>query len=326
MMAIRPFLWAVAGAAALLAGQQAQAQAQDYPSRPITLIVPFTAGGGTDTFGRILGGKLQERLGQTVVVENRAGAGGNIGAALAAKARPDGYTLVVVQNGVTINPWLHKDMPFDIEKDLTPVGIYTHLPMVVAVHPGLPVNTIGELISYSKENAGKVFYATPGVGTPQHLATELFIGMTGAKMNHVPYKGATDLFPDIVSGRSHVMFGVLSSTAPFINDKKLRALATGGKSRTTTMFSNLPTVAETVPGYEFSVWFGIMATAGTPQPVIEKLSAAFQEVVRLPDVRERLMALGYEPVAVTPAQMGQVIRSDLAQWGELTRKLGMAVR
>ena len=324
MKTMRHFLLAAAGVAALLAGRHALAQ--DYPVRPITLIVPFTAGGGVDTFGRILAGKLQERLGQPVVVENRAGAGGNIGAALAAKARPDGYTLVVAQNGVTINPWLHKDMPFDVEKDLAPVGIYAHLPMVVAVHPGMPVNTIAELVSHAKNHAGKVFYATPGVGTPQHLATELFIGMTGAPMVHVPYKGATDLFPDIVSGRSHVMFGVLSSTAPFINERKLRALATGGKSRTTSMFSNLPTIAETVPGYEFSVWYGIMTTAGTPQAVIDRLSATLLQIVELPDVRERLMSHGYEPVATTPAQMRQTIRSDLSQWGELTRRLGMAVR
>ena len=325
MLAIRQLvIGGMLCAAALLAADRVLAQ--DNPVRPITLVVPFTAGGGVDTFGRILGGKLQERLGQPVVVENRAGAGGNIGAALAAKARPDGYTLVVVQNGVTINPWLHKDMPFDIEKDLSPVGIYAHLPMVVAVHPGMPVNTIGELIAYSKRNAGKVFYATPGIGTPQHLATELFIGMTGAPMGHVPYKGATDLFPDIVSGRSHVMFGVLSSTAPFINDKKLRALATGGKSRTSSMFPDLPTIAETVPGYEFSVWYGIMTTAGTPQPVVDKLSAAFLQIVELPEVRERLMSHGYEPVTIPPMQMRQIIRSDLSQWGDLTRKLGMAVR
>lgn len=313
------------GIALTVAAPWAAADA-DYPSKPITMVVPFTAGGGVDTFGRILSEQLQEKLGAPVVVENRPGAGGNIGAAIAAKAKPDGYTLVVVQNGVTINPWLHEEMPFDIEKDLTPVGIYADLPIVVAVTPSLPVKSISDLISYTKEREGEVFYATPGTGTPQHLATELFISMTDAQMEHVPYRGATDLFPDIVTGRSQVMFGVLTSTAPYINNDQLRALATGGAERTVSMFSDLPTIAETVPGYEFSVWFGIMATGGTPQPIIEKVAKALEEAVNVPEVQERMKANGYEPVAVGPESMKQVIQDDLAKWGELTRQIGIAVR
>jgi len=312
--------------AILALGTASAAAEENYPGRPITVIVPFTAGGGVDTFGRILSEQLQEKLGQPVIVENRPGAGGNIGAAAAAKARPDGYTLLVVQNGVTINPWLHKDLSFDIKKDLTPVGLYANLPIVVAVNPSLPVNSIGELIAYSKARKSQVFYATPGTGTPQHLATELFISMTGAQMEHVPYRGATDLFPDIVAGRSQVMFGVLASTAPFIENRQLRALATGGKNRTISMFSDLPTIAETVPGYDFSVWYGIMATGGTPAPIIEKLSKAYLEIIRTPGVRQRLMSHGYEPIEMSPTQMRDVIHRDLEQWGELTRKLGMAVR
>lgn len=245
---------------------------------------------------------------------------------MAAKAKPDGYTLVVVQNGVTINPWLHEEMPFDIEKDLTPVGIYADLPIVVAVTPSLPVQSIADLISYAKERPGEVFYATPGTGTPQHLATELFISMTDAKMEHVPYRGATDLFPDIVSGRSQVMFGVLMSTAPYIHNNQLRALATGGAQPTVSMFSELPTIADTVPGYEFSVWFGIMATGGTPQPIVEKVAKALEDAMSTPAVQERMKGHGYEPVAVGPEAMKQVIKNDLAQWGKLTREIGIAVR
>lgn len=297
-----------------------------FPNRPITIVVPFTAGGGVDTFGRFIGEKLQARLGQPVIIENKPGAGGNIGANQVAKAKPDGYTLMVATNGVSINHWLHKDLPFDISTDLAPVGIFANQPVIVAVSPDVPANSMKELIDYAKANPAKVRYGTPGVGSPQHLATEMFINLSGAKMDHVPYRGATQLIPDVAAGRVPIMFGVLASTAPYIESKQLRALATGGAKRTEGAYAHLPTVGETVPGYEFGVWFGIMAPAGTPEPVLEKLSGALNAIAAQADFREQMTRSGYEVLSGSRAGMGETIRTDLGRFGTIMREIGIAAR
>lgn len=298
---------------------------EDYPNRPITLIVPFSSGGGVDSFGRIIARQLQQHLGQTVVVENRPGAGGNIGADMAAKAEPDGYTLVVAMSGVTINPWIYEDMSFDVETDLAPIGIYGHQPIIVAVSPPFPADSIQELIDYSRSHPGEVLYATPGIGTPQHMATELFISLSGADMEHVPYQGASELFPDVISSRVPVMFGVLASTAPYIESGQLKALATGGSAPPATMFTELPLIRDTVPEFNFSVWFGIMAPAGTPESILARLSETLKAAVATDTVQAEFAALGYEAEPGTREAMAETIAADLQRWGKVAREIGIAL-
>ena len=313
--------------AALLAGTMvavaaASALAQGYPSKPIRIIVPFTPGGGNDVFGRSIAQKLQERLGQPTVVENKPGAGGNIGADFVAKSAPDGYTLLVVQSGITMVPWVSKSVTFDVLKDFAPLGIGATQPMVVVVANKVPVKSINELIAYAKANPGKLSYATPGVGTPHHLTTELFMGMTGIKMVHVPYKGASGMLADLMSGEVHVMIGALNSAIPLFQAGKIRALAVAERQRL-PQFESLPTVNESLPGYEANIWYGLMAPAGTPDAIANKLSEEQRAIVNLPDVRAHLAGVGMDSNPTSAAEMRQIMTTELDKWGKVVKAAGI---
>ncbi|MCX7154445.1 MAG: tripartite tricarboxylate transporter substrate binding protein [Proteobacteria bacterium] len=308
--------------ALLLSGAGTAVFAQAYPNKPIRIIVPFTPGGGNDVYARTVGQKLSERLGQPVIVENKPGAGGNIGAELVARSAPDGYTLLLAQNGLTMAPFLSKSLPFDVMKDLAPIGIGVNLPMGLAVATSIPVKSVPELIAYAKANPGKLLYATPGIGTPHHLSTEMFLSMTGTTMVQVPYKGAAGMLPALMTGEVQVLFGALNSMLPHIQSGKIRGLALGDRQRN-PILKDLPTVAETVPGYESVFWFGLMAPGGTPEAILNKLSEEQRVIVNLPDVRERLSKLGFEPNATTPNETRRIFTEELEKWGKVVRDAGI---
>ena len=308
--------------ALLLLGANSGVSAQGYPNRPIRIIVPFTPGGGNDVFARTVGQKLQERLGQPVIVENKPGAGGNIGAEAVVRSAPDGYTLLLAQNGLTMAPFLTKNMPFDVMRDLAPIGIGVTLPMAVAVAISVPVKSINELVSYAKANPGKLSYATPGIGTPHHLSTELFMSMTGTQMVQIPYKGAAGMLTDLMSGQVQVLFGALNSMLPHIQSGKIRALAIAERQRN-PILKDTPTVNESIPGYESVLWFGLMAPAGTPEAIVNKLSEEQRIIVSLPEVRERLAAVGFDGNASSSAEMRKIMTGDLEKWGKVVRDAGI---
>lgn len=301
----------------------APASAQgSFPNKPIRIIVPFTPGGGNDVFARAVGQKMQERLGQPVVVENKPGAGGNIGAELVAKSTPDGYTLLVAQNGLAMIPWLYQNLPFDPMKDLAPVTIALTLPMAAAVNNDLPVKSINELIAYARDNPGKLSYATPGIGTPHHLSMELFMDMTGIKMVMVPYKGAAGMLPDLIAGRVNVLFGALNSMLPHIQSGKIRAIGIAERTRL-AMLDQVPTINESLPGYIVTFWFGLAAPAGTPDAIVKKLADEVRTIVNLPDVSPRLKQAGFEINPSTPEEMRATLQSDYAMWGRVVKAAGI---
>ena len=294
---------------------------QDYPNRPIKIVVPFTPGGGNDVYARVIAEKLRERLGQPVIVENKPGAGSIVGANFVAKSAPDGYTLLVAQQALILLQLSPKPPPFDVLKDFAPVGIGATQPMVVAVTNSLPVKSINELIAYAKEHPGKLFYATPGLGTPQHMFTEWFKSLTGISMVHVPYKGATDVLTALMTGQVQVMFGALNSAAPFIQTGKIRAIGVGERQRL-LQFKDVPTVNESVPGYLSGHWYGLMAPAGTPDAILNKLSEAQRAIVNMPDVRVSLARVGMDSNPSSAAEMQQKIAAELDLWGKVVKVPG----
>jgi len=307
---------------ALLALMSMSAAAQSYPDRAIRLVVPFSAGGGTDTFGRILAGKLQERLGQSVVVENKPGAGGNIGADIVAKSNADGYTLLLAQDSLAIAPWLYKSLSFDVMKDFAPIGVGVFMPMVLVVANNVPVKSVSELISYAKANPDKLSYGTPGMGTAHHLNFESFLKQTGMKMVHIPYKGASGMVADLASGNVDVAFGALSSVLTLVESGKVRAIAVAAKERAPQM-PHVPTIDETVPGYRANVWFGLMAPRGTPADITNRLSEEQKAIVNSPDVKTRLSDIGYEINPTSPEEMQRIMTSEYDKWGALIKEVNI---
>ena len=317
-------LAALAGLSAGLVHAQSQPASPAggaFPNRPMRIIVPFTPGGGNDVFGRAVAQKMQERLGQPVVVENKPGAGGNIGAEFVAKSPGDGYTMLVAQNGLTMVPWLSKSLPFDVNKDLAPIGIGVSLPMVAVVTNNLPINSIQDLVAYAKANPGKLSYATPGVGTPHHLSMEWFMDLTGTKMVQVPYKGAAGMLTDLIAGQVHVMFGALNSAMSHIQAGKIRALALAEARRNPIL--NVPTVNETIPGYEVTFWFGLSAPGTTPEALLNRLSDEQRAIVNSPDVRERLAGVGFVPTPTTSAEMRKLMQVEYERWGKVVKSVGI---
>lgn len=294
--------------------------AQKYPDRPVRLIVPFAPGGGTDILGRVIAPKLAEGLGQPVPVENRAGAGSNIGAEFVTKAAPDGYTVLLGANTQAINASLYPKLPFDTIRDFAPVSLLAVAPMVFAAHPSVPAKTIGELIALAKREPGKLNLASAGSGTPHHLAAELFNRMAGVSITHVPYKGAGPALADVLAGQAQLTVQTLATARPHISAGKITALGMASAKRA-QVAPEIPTVAESgLPGYEVELWYGVLAPAGTPAAVIERLNAEIVRTMASPEIRERLQAQGFELRTSTPAELAQLLKSDIDKYARVIRE------
>jgi tripartite-type tricarboxylate transporter receptor subunit TctC len=300
--------------------------AQEYPSKPIRLIVPFAAGGGNDNIARLLGKRLAESLGQPLVIDNRAGAGGALGAELAAKAAPDGYTLFLGGVGShAVNPNLRKNLPYDPIRDFAPVALLASAPLVLVVHPSVPAHTLAEFIALARAHPGALNYASNGNGTSSHLAAVMFEAAAGVKMVHVPYKGLAPALTDLLSGQVQLMFSSVVAILPHIKSGRLRGLAVTGSARL-PLLPELPTVAESgFPGYEASSWYGILAPAHTPEPIVAKLNAEMARALAQPEMRATLLAEGAEPIGGTPQQFGAYIRSEKERMGKLIREAGIPI-
>jgi tripartite-type tricarboxylate transporter receptor subunit TctC len=302
----------------LLAGPASAQEA--WPSRPVRIIVPFPAGGVADLLPRLVGHKLSEKWGQPVIVENKAGAAGNIGMGEGARAAPDGYTLVLAPTGnLTVNPYLFK-LPFDTAKDFAPITVLATSPNVLVVHPSVPAKTFAELIAYAKANPGKLNFASPGAGSGAHLAGELLNLDAGIQAQHVPYKGLAPAVTDLLGGQVQMMFAGISTVIQHVKNGKLVALAIASPSRSPQL-PDVPTVAESgIPGFDVTSWYGLVARAGTPPAVIEKIQRDAAEALRDPGVREKLAGLGLEPMGNTPAEFGAMIAAESLKWGDIVRK------
>ena len=296
------------------------AVAQSYPSKPIRLVVTFPSGGAPDTLARIFSEK--SKLGQGVVVDNKAGAGGNIGADFVAKAPADGYTLVMGTVGThSINGALYAKMPYDMVKDFVPVGHVASAPNLLVVNNDLPVRSVAELIAYMKANPNKLSFGSPGIGTSVHVSGELFKSLTGTSMTHVPYKGRQFAIPDLVGGQIQLMFDNMPSALPLAKEGKIRALAQTTAKRSAAA-PDVPTVAETVPGFEATTWFAVFAPAGTPRDIVAKVNAEMQRVFKLPDVQDKLRALGLEPWISTPEELARFQAAEIVKWAKVVKDSG----
>jgi tripartite-type tricarboxylate transporter receptor subunit TctC len=300
------------------------AQAADYSTRPITLVVPYAAGGGNDVIARIVAEKMSQSLGQSIVIENRGGAGGTIATRQVAKSEPDGYTLLIATSSLAINPSLYPNVGYDPRKDFAPVGLIASGANVVMVNNTVPVKSIAELIALAKQKPGELTFASTGTGSSVHLAAELFAGMAGIKINHVPYKGSGPALNDLDGGHVTMMFGTMASSAGLVKDgAKVRALAVTGLKRS-ALFPDLPTVAGSgLPGYESVLHYGIVAAAGTPRPIVDKLNAALNSALASEDVKQRLAVEGAEALPVSPDEYAADIAAEETKWSEIIRKSGM---
>jgi len=297
------------------------AAAQGYPSKPIRVIVGQAPGGATDIVSRALAQKLTDGLGQTVVIDNRSGAAGSIGSAIAASAPPDGYTALIVSSTYTINPSLYKKLPFDPIRDLQPVTLIASSPFLLMVHPSIAAKTPRELIALAKTR--KLTFGSCGIGSSGHLAAELFSSMAGIELTHVPYKGAGPALIDTLGGQVNLIMSSIVSGMPYAKAGRLRALAITTRTRSPAL-PELPTISESaLPGYDFSSWYGLMVPAGTPQPVIGRLHDETVKALKLPDLQQRLASEGCDAVGSTPEQLGAYIRTEMARWAKVVKASGM---
>jgi tripartite-type tricarboxylate transporter receptor subunit TctC len=319
-MTARATVFAVASIAAAVLSP---AHAQDYPTRPITLIVPYAAGGGNDVMARIVADKMGAALGQPIVVENRGGAGGSIATRAVAHAPADGYTLGLGGTGtLAIDPSLYPNVGYDPRKDFAPIGLIATSALVVLVHPSIPAKTIPELIALAKREDGKLTYASAGVGSGIHLGAELFASMAGIKLSHIPYKGSAPALTDLLGGHVAIYFSSLPPAIGLVQDGKVRALAVTGPERS-KIFPDLPTVAEAaLPGYAAVLHYGIVAPAGTRKPVVDKLAAALRVAIASPDVARKIAADGAEVMGMTPEEYAVDIDREEAKWSEVVRRSG----
>ncbi len=316
---------AILASALTLVASFAAALAQDYPTRPITLVVPYAAGGGNDVMARIVGEKMSKTLGQQIVVDNRPGAGGALATRQVAKAAPDGYTLVIGGTGsLAVNPTLLPNVGYDVRKDFAPVGMIGSSDMIVLIHPAIPAKTIPELIALVRKEPGKYTYASAGVGSGIHLGAELFASMAGIKLIHVPYKGTGPALTDLIGGHVSMYFSSLPSAIGLVNDGKVRALAVTGTKRS-KVFPDVPTVAEAaLPGYEAALRYGIVAPAGTPRPIVDKLNAALRQALADPDTIARMARDGTESVPSSPEEYAADIDREERKWSEVVKRSGAA--
>lgn len=312
----------MAAALAAMAAAGAQPNAP-YPSRPIRLLVPMAAGAGTDIGARILSTRLAEAMLQQVVVDNRAGASGIVGAELAARATPDGHTLMIVTISHSVSPSLHKKLPYDIIRDFDPVSLLIEYPFLLNVHPALPVKSVNDLIALAKAKPGQLNYASNGVGGGAYLCAELLKSMSGIRLTHVPYKSTAAAIAGTVGGETGVAFYSASATLSHVKAGRFRALAMTGKKRSPS-FPDLPTVAEAanLPGYEVSGWTGLVAPAGTPKAIIAKLHGELSRILQIPEVKERLAVIDFEPVGNTPEEFRVFLKQQMTKWAKVLKEAG----
>ncbi|WP_431017533.1 MULTISPECIES: tripartite tricarboxylate transporter substrate binding protein [Bradyrhizobium] len=300
------------------------ADAEDYPARPVRIIVPFGPGGPADVVARQIGGILQESLGQPFVVENRTGAGGVIGTLEAAKAPADGYTLLMMSNTQTANESLVPQRKYELMRDLTPIASLNASDLVIVVHPAVQAKTLQEFIALAKAQPGKLNYASSGQGTPYHMAAELFKAMAGIDVVHVPYRNSGEARGGVIGGQVQMMIDAVPAMAPNVAEKQVRALATTGKTRSTVL-PYVPTVIEAgVSGYEATIWLGLMVPAGTPKPIVDKLNAAVNAAIRRPEVEKLWAAQGAAPMTMTPGAFDAFLRADIVKWAGVVKRLDKA--
>jgi tripartite-type tricarboxylate transporter receptor subunit TctC len=301
------------------------APAQDYPVRPVTIVVPFAPGGGTDILARMLGQRLEQRLGKTFVVENRPGAGSIIAASAVAKAAPDGYTLMMAPSPtMAVNVTLYRNLPYDPVTDLLPLALVVQSPFVLVVNPSLPVHSVRDFITYAKNNPGKLSFASVGPGVPHHLFAELFKSMTGIEMTHVPYKGSLPALNDVVAGHIPLMFTDLGPAVGMLQAQKIRPLGVSTKTRLPA-FPDIPPIAETVPGFDAASWQMIVAPAGTPKPIVAKLHGELNQILALPEIKEQIVRIGFLPIENRPVEGLQAfVKAEIVRWGEVVRQAGFA--
>mgnify|MGYP003575011922 FL=1 len=303
---------------ASLVGVIAPAAAQDWPTKPITLIVPFGPGGSTDITARLVADKLRTVLGQPVVVDNRGGAGGNIGAAAVAKAEPDGYTLLMATSTHVTNPSLYKSLSYDVLKDLTPVSQIAFIPNMLVVNKDLPVKTLQDFVDYVKQNKGPVNYGSSGNGTSQHLSGALFNNIANGKMVHVPYKGGGAAALDLLAGQIQAYFAPLAEVVSYIDAGKVRALGVTTKERS-DRYPDVQAINEVLPGYQLALWNGFLAPANTPAPIIEKISAGIRQILKDPEVQKKLAEQGSTPVGSTPEEFRKFMVAEVPTWGNIVK-------
>ena len=299
--------------------------AADWPAKPVTLVVPFAAGGTTDIIGRAIAQKLGEALGQQVLVDNRAGAGGTLGAASVAKAAPDGYTFLLATVAHTMAPGIYKTLPYDFMKELDPIGLVALTPNVLIVNPALPVKTVAELVAYIKANPGKVNYGSAGKGSTEHLSGELFRAMTGTDILHIPYKGGAPMMTDLMAGQIQMAIETSPSAAPHVRSGKVRALAVTTLRRSSA-YPGVPTLDEAgVKGYDVTTWYAVVAPRGTPPAIEKRMAAELAKVLKLPDLAKRFEEQGVSAGDMTPEQLAGFIRSETAKWTKVARDSGATV-
>jgi tripartite-type tricarboxylate transporter receptor subunit TctC len=296
-----------------------------YPVKPLRFVVPYTPGGGTDLMARALAARMAENMGQAVIVDNRAGAGGNLGMEFVAKSPPDGYTIALALTAqYVVNPALYPKLPYDPVKDYAPIMLVARNPYVLVVHPTVPAKSVKELLSLAKARAGQLTFSSSGNGSGAHLSGEMMKTMGGVNMLHIPYKGAGAQMPDLIAGQVHLSFVTWSSVGPQVKGGRLRALGVTTIKRSPAL-PDLPAIAETLPGYDLPVWYGIVAPAGTPREIVTRLNTELLRVITLPDFKQRIEVDAVEPIGSTPEQLGDYIKVELVKWAKIVKDSGAKV-
>jgi len=315
-----PFLVAI-----LAAGAVPPTAAQDYPTRSVTIVVPFTPAGGTDILARLFGQRLEQRLGKPFVIENRPGAGMQIGTTAVAKSAPDGYTLLVApSSAMAVNVTLYKKLPYDPAKDLAPIALLAHTPFVLVVNPSLPVHSVNDLVKLAKGKPGELGFGSGGVGASHHLFGEMLKTMAGIQMTHVPYKGSVPALNDVVAGHIPLMFSDLPPALPLIHAGKVRALGVTTAERLTAA-PDIPPIADAIPGFDTAAWQMMSTRAGTPAPIVERLNAEMKAILAGADIKKQLLDMGLVPaVAATPAELQRFLESEIVRWGKIVHQAGIA--
>lgn len=325
MSAFRFFRFGLAAAGVLLLAAEPAAAQPAYPSKAVRIIVPFGAGGPADIYARFLGHRLSAALGQQFVIEDRPGAGSIIGTDVVAKSAPDGYTLLLMSNTHTVNESLVHNKPFVLLRDFVPIAPINSSDLLLVVHPSVPVKSVKQLIALAKAKPGVLNYASSGTGTPYHMAGELFKALAHVNIVHVPHKSSGEARTSVMSGQVEMMIDAITTMAPIAKSGRVRALATTGKKRS-TILPQLPTVSEAgVPGYEATIWLGLVAPAGTPKAIIDRLNAGITKIVSQPDVKKAWAEQGAEPMVMSPAEFGQYLKGDIAKWAKVVKTAGIHI-